>query len=266
MIIKGVEYKFGADPEIFVKSRNNNLISAYGMIPGDKANPYPVKFGAVQVDGMALEFNINPAVDYDEWENNITVVMSQLERMIPQDYTISIQSTAEFGEDYINSQPSEAKHLGCDPDFNAYTKSVNPKPRGDMGFRTAAGHIHVGWINNEEDAFNEDHITKCVDIVKNMDSILGIYSILEDPDNKRRMMYGAAGAFRIKPYGVEYRVLSNYWLKTKELRKSVYERTCLSLEKYHQGAFNDDVFEMAKDIINLGNVDEAKRFKSIYID
>ncbi len=37
-----------------------------------------------------------------------------------------------------------------------------------------------------------------------------------DKDTERRGMYGKAGAFRPKPYGVEYRTLSNAWLSNDE--------------------------------------------------
>ena len=44
----------GTDPEVFMK-QHGKFISAHGMVEGDKENPYLVKDGAVQVDGMALE-------------------------------------------------------------------------------------------------------------------------------------------------------------------------------------------------------------------
>ena len=50
----------GCDPEVFVK-QNGVFRSAHGLIRGDKKNPQKIRSGAVQVDGMALEFNIDPA-------------------------------------------------------------------------------------------------------------------------------------------------------------------------------------------------------------
>ena len=50
----------GCDPEVFVK-QNGVFKSAFGLIKGDKKNPQKIRNGAVQVDGMALEFNIDPA-------------------------------------------------------------------------------------------------------------------------------------------------------------------------------------------------------------
>jgi len=51
----------GCDPEYFVK-KNGIFQSAHGLIMGDKKNPQKVRNGAVQVDGMAVEFNIDPAL------------------------------------------------------------------------------------------------------------------------------------------------------------------------------------------------------------
>jgi hypothetical protein len=46
---------------------------------------------------------------------------------------------------------------------------------------------------------------------------------LWDSDKKRRELYGALGAYRPKSYGVEYRVLSNAWLESKEKMDIVYD-------------------------------------------
>lgn len=77
MEINGVNYTLGADPEIFV-GRQGQFFSAHDLIPGNKRRPHPVDKGAVQVDGMALEFNIDPASSYEEFQGNLDHVMAQL--------------------------------------------------------------------------------------------------------------------------------------------------------------------------------------------
>ncbi len=214
----------GADPELFVRDTiTGKLVSAYGMIPGTKEKPYPVKRGAVQVDGMAVEFNIDPAATEDEWVLNLITVMAQLQRMLPLHHELAIMSTAEFGEEYIKSQPLEAQELGCDPDWNAWTGTWNPTPDQDSPFRTAAGHIHIGWCDGKDDG-DIYHVRSCEKIVKLLDSVLGYESLYLDTDTRRRDLYGAAGACRVKPYGVEYRVLSNYWLSNEATMRYVYRR------------------------------------------
>ena len=48
-------------------------------------------------------------------------------------------------------------------------------------------------------------------------------------------MYGAAGAFRPKPYGVEYRVLSNAWLLTEDRMRFVYKQTVKAVKDLMSG-------------------------------
>ena len=138
---KKFDFKIGADPEFFVK-RFGKLVSAYGLIPGSKENPHRVPKGAVQVDGMALEFNINPAETYSQFEDNMSTVLDSITKMVPG-YEIFVEPVADFGLAYIDAQPKEAKDLGCSPDFNAYTKMANPRPDVNTPFRTASGHVHI---------------------------------------------------------------------------------------------------------------------------
>lgn len=231
---KEYEFQIGADPEVFVKNSSGNLVSAYGLIKGDKKDPFKVKNGAVQVDGMALEFNIDPAKDFDSFNRNLDTVLETLKSMVP-DYELAISPVAEFGKEYIEKQPKEAKELGCDPDFDAYTGKANPRPDGEQGFRTASGHIHIGWTEGV-DPNNPTHLEACKALVKNLDTYVGLpslvwESLLGDKEDKRRKLYGKAGAFRPKPYGLEYRVLSNTWLLDRAFRKCVFENTLTAIKK-----------------------------------
>jgi hypothetical protein len=221
----------GADPEVFVQ-QNGVFKSAYGLIKGDKANPTPVKDGAVQVDGMALEFNIDPAHNEQQFVHNINSVLNQLTAMVPE-YRVIATPVAHFGEEYIKQQPIQATELGCNPDFNAYTGGENPRPNGDQPFRTGAGHVHIGWTKDVE--MSPQHFHQCIVATKQLDVFLGIPSVLYDDNTQRREMYGKAGAFRPKPYGVEYRVLSNAWLTSPTLQAWVYRATQAAMRALEEG-------------------------------
>lgn len=211
----------GADPELFVRNKNHGeFVSGYDLIPGTKLAPYKVPNGAVQVDGMALEFNIDPASNVEEFYNNITSVRSQMQAMV-SGYELVACPVADFTDDVLKSQPEEALELGCEPDFCAWTGKANPRPNGAVSFRSGAGHIHIGFTEGA-DIRSENHLADCVDVVKQCDFYLGIFSLLWDPDDRRRNLYGKAGAFRPKSYGVEYRTLSNAWLADDRLIKWVY--------------------------------------------
>lgn len=210
----------GADPEFWVV-KDGKPVSAYGLVDGTKEKPQPLTHGAVQVDGMALEVNINPAETWREFRRNLVSVMSEVRTLIPEEYDFSFEPVAKFGKDYIQSQPEEAKELGCQPDFCAYTGEANDTPDADKGFRTAAGHFHIGWCEGV-DVELPAHIEACRTITRELDATLGILTQLWDADRTRQELYGKRGAFRSKPYGVEYRVPSCAWLKDLTVAKTCF--------------------------------------------
>ena len=246
----------GCDPEIFVR-KNGVFHSAHGLISGDKKNPFIVPNGAVQVDGMALEFNINPAHSQDEFYMNISSVMETLRKMVP-DYEMVAVPVADFDEATIKAQPAEALELGCEPDYNGWEFRENQRPNGDVAFRTASGHVHIGWTN-DKDIQDAGYFNLCAAVVRQLDFYLGLPSLVYDGDTRRRSLYGKAGAFRPKSYGVEYRVLSNRWLASKELIDWVYQNTVKGLHEFFK---NDNrLFERydVQEIINTSNVNEAMK-------
>lgn len=219
-------FTFGCDPELFIKDQEGRYVSAEGLIPGTKEEPYPVDGGAVQVDGMAAEFNINPSSTFDEFNDNIVKVIRGLRTFLPKGYTLDAVPAVVFDQDVWDRTPDQAKVLGCTPDYNAWTGECNPPPEDleNPRLRTASGHIHIGWTDDESMA-DMDHINNCRDLVKQLDWYLGGWSLRKDPDPTRRRLYGKAGACRYKPYGVEYRVLSNFWVMSKAERLNVWNRT-----------------------------------------
>lgn len=230
-----MQITIGCDPEVFVKNSTGKIISAYGLIPGTKASPHAVIDGAVQVDGMALEFNTAPATNTWDFANKTTHVLKQLKKMIPASYGLVVQPVAHFDKEYIEAQPLEARELGCDPDFNAYTGGApNPKPDGNRPFRTASGHIHIGWTK-DVDVTHPDHLEACMMVTKQMDFLLGNLEGLWCPPNERKELYGAKGTFRPKSYGVEYRVLSNAWLKSPKLIRLVADVTLFATQSLLSG-------------------------------
>lgn len=257
----------GADPELFIRNPNNGgFVSADDTttgpkIQGTKLEPFKVPFGAVQIDGTALEFNIDPAATQDEFIRNIAEVRKSLGAMVPG-YNVVAEPVAWFDKDYFDFEvPSSAQELGCDPDFNGWTMEVNPRPDpSGKPFRTASGHIHIGWTEGE-DACDKDHFDQCGRIARQMDYYLGIQSLLWDRDGTRRELYGKAGAFRPKPYGMEYRVMSNRWLTSEALQRWVYTAAQLGMEAANNGNWAESTYEdIAQDIIDNNVIDWQERY------
>lgn len=260
------DFTIGCDPEMFVKDSATGLfVSAHGMVMGNKQNPARVPGGAVQVDGMALEINTAPAKTEEQFMTNIARVMAALKMQLPAGVEIATGVPfAEFTPDIFYNQPPEAIELGCDPDYNGWTGEANPRPDGDsVLFRTAAGHIHLGWnANVKGDPYRDSqHVNLCNELAKHMDYYVGIYSVLWDPDNRRRDLYGAAGAYRAKKYGMEYRVPSTAWLAREDLQAWVFNASMKALEDFFAGNRPADIFgDAARTIINTNDVNWQQKY------
>ena len=250
----------GADPEMFLMNPNSrDFVSAHGMIPGTKTEPFRVPHGAIQVDGTAVEFNIDPAETCDEFLTNIAAVRADLEGRC-SGYDVTAVPVAEYTAEYFSSIPLEAKELGCNPDFNGWTGQVNDTPNAEVTFRTGSGHIHIGW-GEGFDVDSPEHRHTCEAMARQLDYYVGIYSLLWDPDPRRRELYGQAGAFRPKPYGMEYRVLSNAWLKSEELQRFIYSAALQATRDFAEGNRADESFgNLAETIINNGITDWNEKY------
>lgn len=208
----------GSDPEVFVV--NNGVVgSAIGLVPGSKAKPHKTQHGWVQPDNVLAEFNISPAASAHEFRASLKAVLQDLRQFVPE---VSIRASHEYSRDELLSFGREAFVFGCDPDFCAWEDGAPNNKPDDVppGLRTAGGHLHVGYLGRGEDEpFHEK-----LRLIKAMDVTLGLRSVLLDPDRRRKMLYGKAGCFRPKKYGVEYRTLSNFWLSSDELMTWAFDK------------------------------------------
>jgi hypothetical protein len=217
---------YGADPELFVYERGRYK-SAHDLIPGTKECPHPASYGAIQVDGVAAEFNIWPASNCDEFVRNILEVKNFLSREVQKrlpNADLVADPTARFTPEYFDSLPFETKLLGCTPDFDAYTGAENEPPATDKPIRTGGGHIHIGWTQ-DVDPFDHEHFALCRELTKRLDDQLYNASLDWDSDQTRRELYGKMGSFRPKSYGLEYRPLSNAWVADERLIERVFYLT-----------------------------------------
>jgi len=210
-------FTIGTDPEVFLEDAVS-IIPAVGLVGGTKEAPIPVNLGAIQEDNVLAEFNTSPANSVDEFLYNIHTVMDQLSNVV-QPYKLKVISSFDFNKDLLISLGNQALQFGCDPDYNAWTGEVNHPPSPYTTLRTAGGHVHVGF-----DVSRDDDKSR-FEVIQLMDIFLGIPSVLMDTDTRRRSMYGKAGACRLKSYGAEYRVLSNFWLQSDDYIKWVYSQS-----------------------------------------
>lgn len=258
-----IPFTIGADPEFFVQDKHGRVKSIIGRLGGTKENPKFITENrsgfAVQEDNVAAEYNIPPVHAKQYLFDVIQFPQKAIQIIIGKDkFDICTESAISFPDEELSSE--ESWIFGCEPDYNAWTLCINNKPQADdKNLRTAGGHIHVGYEYNED-------VMQQVSLIKAMDLFLGTWSVIADTNGSlRRNLYGNAGAFRPKPYGVEYRVLSNFWIFDKDHCEKVWDLTERAVNQHK----NLDISEkMAKDIqlcINTGNQDVARTFQNYWI-
>lgn len=248
----------GCDPEVFITNEVDEIISGIGLIGGTKQAPRLVNCGAVQEDNVLGEFNTNPTLSKKEFISNITTVMQEMKKIIGTK-NLKVVSSYEFTQKVLSESGPKAMEFGCDPDYNAWTGDTNRPPSPFTNLRTAGGHVHVSFNVYDED----------VDPFKAaamMDYYLGLPSLLLDHDNRRREMYGKAGACRPKleskgdPYnGVEYRTLSNFWIANEKLMGWVFDNTKKAIANLHNFEKTMKIVsgDAVQAIINSGDIKTA---------
>jgi hypothetical protein len=234
----------GADPELFLRTQDNRPITSIGLIGGSKKKPRLIGNGfALQEDNVAVEFNIPPCRDKNSFVSSLNFTLEYLrQELAPKHLSLEIVPTMEFSKEQL-AHP-QAQELGCEPDYNAWTGAMNPRPIAPETLRSAGGHLHLGFDEGTDEV-------RQVRVIKVHDLFCGTASLIHDHDSKRRAIYGKAGACRFKPYGVEYRTLSNFWIKSTELMEWIYSQSEKAIEYLNSGqVIDEEDFQKIQDCIN----------------
>jgi len=253
-----LKFTIGCDPEIFCQDESS-VRSVIGKIGGTKADPMPLPLGdgfAVQEDNVALEFNVPAASNRDSFISNVRSAMEFLESVVKDKYGYKFVNQAAISFPDSELQDPASWVFGCDPDYNAWTGRRNPRPKtADKNLRSAGGHVHVGIDGLDQ--------TKKFNLIRFMDLYLAVPSIFMDKDEQRRKLYGKLGACRIKPYGVEYRVLSNFWVFNPRLIQWVYDNTERALDATMKQTPFDDIADIVQ-AVNLADKAAGERLIKKY--
>lgn len=252
----------GADPELFIiNTKTGKVVSSIGLIPGLKGEPYrsddmPEGFG-LEIDNILAEFNIPPVRTREDFIKAIEYMKDYIRKFVKaKNKDLDILCTPSMMVDEDQLQSPEAKLFGCSVDYNAYTQAPNPKPQGERtNLRSAGFHIHIGY--------NDCNVDTSLTLIKHLDAQLGVPSVIMDTDTRRRSLYGKAGCFRLTPYGLEYRVLSSYFLSSKETLGWVWDRVMAAIEAYHEGLSLPDPEKVQK-AINTSDVELAEKITQAY--
>lgn len=246
----------GCDPEVFLQAKQGKFISSVGLIGGTKdvAHPIDEEGNGVLEDNVAVEFNTPPCYNVEQFKGNINKNLDYIRnRAAELGLDVAIKASARFDDDQLETEG--AKTFGCEPDYNAWRDGQqNPRPRSaDGNLRSCGGHVHIGL------QADDDHLA----VVQAMDLFVGCMMLEFDNDTARRELYGKAGAFRKKPYGVEYRTASNAWIETDDRIQWVWDQTEKALEFVRSGRrFTTDQGIRIQMCINHSDVDLLNELKA----
>lgn len=256
----------GSDPELFTRDSSGKISSVAGLLGCDKWSQKDLGNGIyLQEDNVLVEFATDPSNSFQHFDGiikrGVEACASELDKV-----NLGIApgiSSHIYTMDELNSFHESAFEFGCEPDYNALTGMMNSKPcAADAGLRTAGGHVHLGYAEHLGDMSLEESQT----ITGVMcDYFLGLPALLMDPDDRRRELYGKAGAIRKKKYGIEYRVLSNFWIFDEAKRQFVWDQAHKAFETL-SGDFQRLVAIVAPDeiqrVINEGDKRTAEKYIS----
>lgn len=252
MLINNIQ--IGGDPELFLREKETGkIITAEGIVKGTKSKPFNFdpedEFACTSLDCVLAEFNIKPAKTKAEYYYGIEKALKYLNSTIPNNLEVVALPAARLESDQLIT--SIANTFGCSTDRNVWTDSSNPRPRPMGNLRSAGCHITLGY----------DNPNKTVNSmwVKAMDLFLSVPSVIQEPMNERKALYGKAGAYRQQKWGAEYRSLSNYVLSTKELIEWTYDNTIAAVNFVNEGnsyMLNDEA-DIIIDAINNNNEEKA---------
>lgn len=237
-LIKNI--KAGSDPEVFVVSPAGEIVPVFDLIGGSKHNPRPMgKPGFfVQEDNAAIEFNIPASKTKEEFVENIFEGMRLAKTFLPEGYDLRAQASARFTPAQLDHP--KAHEFGCESDKNAWTGDYNDKPEVPSdGLRSTGLHFHIGY--DLVDANGPYMVSINQMLAQWCDLYLGVPSMKLDPDMDRRRLYGKAGAYRDKSYGMEYRVLSSKPLEKKEYIEWMYSQGMRAVEMVNKHAKPDNL-------------------------
>jgi hypothetical protein len=176
-----------------------------------------------------VEFNIPPVDNADDFVEFIRYSMTTLRSMISNHLEFSYLPSAEFEEIYTSTE--QGSESGCKPDNNVWHDDERKPNLEYTNIRVAGSHLHLSYLEpNEKTSLN---------FVK-MFEVYGTIPTLKYEEKLpaifRRELYGSAGSYRIKPYGIEYRTLSSFWLQSEDMIRLIYDKVAESIERLN----NDD--------------------------
>jgi hypothetical protein len=220
---------WGADPELFIATKDGKVVGGERAIPQDGlGDSYYDSWNQkrrmtrkrVVLDGVQVEFNVAASQCRASLGADIKATFASLKRHLDaanNGLVPSFEAVVRVDPEELKALSEAAQKLGCQPSANIHDRNASVTvTKANENLRSAGGHIHLGLHKPLM-----EHRERLPFL---MDVIVGNTCVLIDRNPlaaERRTLYGRAGEYRIQPHGLEYRTLSNFWLRSYQLMSLV---------------------------------------------
>lgn len=261
----------GCDPEFFF-SRDGKVIGSEKVLPKEGVDSVVASYsdhssGKIVIDGVQAELNPAPNTCRQSLSYNISrcfiTMKSELLTGEGKDVKLDFSPTVTVDKEEIDSLSDGSKRFGCAPSNNAYRaaqKSNKIKVNAEKyPYRSAGGHIHLGRIGGAAMA-SWRGLEKPEVLVPALDVLLGNTCVLidRDPGNiERRKLYGKAGEYRVPAHGVEYRTLSNFWLRNYTLMSFAFGLARFTVNMVGQSTEATDYVGELMKLVKMKDIEKA---------
>lgn len=211
-----VKPQLGGDPELFIADKDGKVVGSERIVP-EKGFMRTTNSGIVR-DGVQAELKWRADTCRATVGNEISGIFKMLAAELgkQKEFGASFAPVIKMDKKELNQLSENARVLGCAPSKNVHNAEAKVEVAKGFRTRSAGGHIHLGFQAYPDMMRDEVRMR----LIPLMDILVGNTCVLVDRDPgqaERRKTYGRAGEFRLPAHGVEYRTLSNFWLRSYQL-------------------------------------------------
>lgn len=266
----------GCDPEFFFTNGRGTTRGSEKILPktgldcGKNYGSYTLDKGSsIIIDGVQAELNPQPNTCRAYLGNEIHVCFRKLNNALKkrkENVKVAFSPVVKLTKKELGSLSEQSKIFGCAPSTNVYkhaTSKITVNPKKYLK-RSAGGHIHLGFNKGSYNKGGVKLVRKALSnldiMVPILDIIVGNTCVLIDRSSvnvERRKVYGKVGEYRTKPYGLEYRTLSNFWLHSYQLMSFVMGMSRMAVMIVAESTPSNNIARKIMESVNKQDIIDA---------
>lgn len=279
-LVLGQDLTIGGDPEFFFKDKktkkiigSEKVIPLNGLGEYEETNTKKITQTVVR-DGIQVELNPKSCSCRQSYQCYLSECFNDLNNHLKtlDNVELCFDQVVKVTKKELMSCSPSSRTFGCLPSFNIYQPKDDDVSKicvdpAKYLYRGGGGHIHLGTYSYDDYtrklASNKKTIKALKqydDLIPVLDILVGNFSVMIDrhPLNaERRKNYGRAGEYRRPSYGVEYRTLSNFWLRNTAVMSLIYGLARIGVYIVRESDKDRDFVSELKALVNTQDIKDA---------